>query len=353
MSIYKKNSTAEETLEAKKAFELYSLNRGVTIKAYHADNGIFRAKKWQQACIDARQRLSFTGVNAHHTNGMAEKRIRDLQDLTRAQMLHAATRWNNCITANLWPYAMRLANDALNNSPNPKDKARRSAENIFSSSNTLANAKHFKPFGCPVYVLEPGLQNNNPYHKWKERANVGVYLGKSPNHDRNVSLVLNLNTGLVSPQFHVKHDPSFDVVKQRSFKSKWQIKAGFFKEEDIIKVNEENNINIVKNIEPIMDTNNKVRKSKVSKKRRVRFAEPLIKRAKITQGGNLGPSEEKEKAAASTISAGTQSSKKSSTRPVRLTRSMTARSTRQTKNSSTLPQLIEVQVAEMLSLIHI
>ena len=74
---------------------------------------------------------------------MAEKRIRDLQDLTRAQMLHAATRWKNCITANLWPYALRLANDALNNSPNSKDKARRSAENIFSRSNTLANAKTF------------------------------------------------------------------------------------------------------------------------------------------------------------------------------------------------------------------
>ena len=96
-----KTSTAEETLEAKRAFERYSLDRGVTIKAYHADNGIFRANKWQQACIESKQRLSFTGVNAHHTNGMAEKRIRDLQDLTRAQMLHAATNWKNCITVNL------------------------------------------------------------------------------------------------------------------------------------------------------------------------------------------------------------------------------------------------------------
>ena len=139
---------------------------------------------------------------------MAEKRIRDLQDLTRAHMLHAATSWKNCITANLWPYALRLANDALNNSPNPSDKDRRSAENIFSGTNTLINAKHFKPFGCPVYVLDSKLQNNNPHHKCKERANVGIYLGKSPIHNRNVSLVLNLSTGLVSPQFHVKHDPS-------------------------------------------------------------------------------------------------------------------------------------------------
>ena len=85
----------------------------------------------------------------------------------------------------------------------------------------------------------------------------------------------------------------------------------------------------------------------VSKKRRVRFAEPITKIAKLTQGRNLGPSQEKEEAAASTTSAGTESSKKPLTRPVRITRSMTARPARQAKVSSTLPQLIEVQLAEM------
>ena len=222
-----KTSSAEDTLEAKQAFELYCLGKGVTVKGYQADNGIFRANKWQQACLKARQRLIFTGVGAHHSNGMAEKRIRDLQELTRAQLLYAASKWRGCITANLWPYALRMANEALNNSPNPKDIHRRSAEGIFSKTNTLPNSKHFKPFGCPVYVLDSALQLQNPYHKWKERGRVGIYLGRSPIHNRNVSLVLDINTGLVSPQFHVTHDINFDIVKQQTFKSHWQLKAGF------------------------------------------------------------------------------------------------------------------------------
>ena len=166
--------------------------------------------------------------------------------------------------------------------------------------------------------------------------------------NRNVSLVLNLSTGLVSPQFHVKHDPSFDVAKQQFFKSQWQAKAGFLKEEDLLQINNDNNISIKKNIEPIIKPIGQRPNDEISKKRKARFAEPIQKKsAKVTQGRNLGPSQTKEKAAASTIRAGTESSKKTSIRPVRITRSMTVRPARQAKISSTLPQLIEVQLAEM------
>ena len=41
-----KTCSAEETIEAKRAFEQYAENRGVKVQAYHADNGIFKAKKW-------------------------------------------------------------------------------------------------------------------------------------------------------------------------------------------------------------------------------------------------------------------------------------------------------------------
>jgi hypothetical protein len=52
--------------------------------------------------------------------------------------------------------------------------------------------------------------------------------GRSPQHARNVALVLNVETGLASPQFHVKFDPSFHAVKQSpEMTSLWQIKAGF------------------------------------------------------------------------------------------------------------------------------
>ena len=40
-----KTCSAEETIEAKRAFEQYAENRAVRVQAYHADNGIFKAKK--------------------------------------------------------------------------------------------------------------------------------------------------------------------------------------------------------------------------------------------------------------------------------------------------------------------
>ena len=45
-----KITTVEETLEVKRVFQQYSLEKGVTIKVYHADNGIFRENEWQQQC---------------------------------------------------------------------------------------------------------------------------------------------------------------------------------------------------------------------------------------------------------------------------------------------------------------
>ena len=67
-----KTCSAEETIKAKKAFEKYATNRGVTVQAYHADNGVFKAKKWIEECQRQKQNLTFTGVNARHQNGIAE-----------------------------------------------------------------------------------------------------------------------------------------------------------------------------------------------------------------------------------------------------------------------------------------
>ena len=64
--------SAQETLESKVAIERYAQAQGVTIQAYHADNGIFKAKEWVQACHDAQQPLTFAAVGTHHANGKVE-----------------------------------------------------------------------------------------------------------------------------------------------------------------------------------------------------------------------------------------------------------------------------------------
>ena len=58
---------------------------------------------------------------------------------------------------------------------------------------------------------------------------MGAYMGRSPHHAHNVALVLNIKSGLVSPQFHVSFDPEFDTVSSNSGEPQWMIKAGMIK----------------------------------------------------------------------------------------------------------------------------
>ena len=235
-----KSSTVAETLQGKKAFEMVANQHGVIIQSYHADNGIFRANDWIKDCHNKNQTLTFAGVNAHHQNGKAERRIRLLQELTRTQMIHLQHKWNRINTTPLWPYAMRMANDCLNQSPNMQHKSKLTAAQIFASSLVNDNPIHKQPFGSPVYVLQSPLQQNLPFQKWKHRSKLGLYLGPSPVHARNVSLVLNLNTGLVSPQFHVVHDATFKTVQNDRTQYQWSIKAGFERSASISKTTSNN-----------------------------------------------------------------------------------------------------------------
>ena len=78
---------------------------------------------------------------------------------------------------------------------------------------TKARLGHFHPLGCPAYVLQNSQQAGQQIPKWHRRARFGLFLGHSPTHARSVALILNLNTGLVSAQFHVKFDNLFETVK--------------------------------------------------------------------------------------------------------------------------------------------
>ena len=112
-----KRITSQETVMAKHAFERSAEQRGVKITHYHADNGRFADNAFIQDCQANRQSLSYCGVNAHFQNGIAERRIRDLQERTRTSMLYAMNKWKKMVTINLWPYAMRHANDVANATP--------------------------------------------------------------------------------------------------------------------------------------------------------------------------------------------------------------------------------------------
>jgi hypothetical protein len=222
-------SNADETLQAKKSYEAFAKTHGVHIQHYHADNGRFIETAWQQHANLMGQTLSYAGVGAHHQNGIVEKRIRDIQDLARASLIHAIRRWPDAITTHLWPYALRKANASINQSLPPK--AISTPINCFSNQKQLVDLKHEHPFGCPAYVLDRKMQSGLKGPKWESRSRVGIYLGNSEFYADTISLILSLSTGLVSPQYHVKHDDTFITLAHHMGNvipnSQWQLKCGF------------------------------------------------------------------------------------------------------------------------------
>ena len=151
-------TSADETIQGKEAFEREMMEHGYPVMSYHADNGIFAANKWRNHCRQKGQRLTFAGINAHHQNGIAERKIRDIQEMARSMLVHAKDRWPEAITANLWPYAARMAVDTHNNMPSLQHEEHLSPWQQLTNASINPNPKHWNTFGAPAYVLQRQLQ---------------------------------------------------------------------------------------------------------------------------------------------------------------------------------------------------
>jgi hypothetical protein len=73
--------------------------------------------------------------------------------------------------------------------------------------------KHHHAFGCLVFALDNDLAAGSSILHWSPRTRLGVNLGSSPSHARNVYLVLNLHTGCVSQQYHCQFNNFFEMVR--------------------------------------------------------------------------------------------------------------------------------------------
>jgi hypothetical protein len=112
-------------------------------------------------------------------------------------LLHAQRRWPDAINTHLWPYAIKAANYSRNNPPTSKcDDCPISR---FCNTAKVPRIQHQHHFGCPVYVLGKQMQDGKKAKNWEDRTRIGINLGYSPRHASSVSLILNMETGLVSP----------------------------------------------------------------------------------------------------------------------------------------------------------
>jgi hypothetical protein len=128
---------------------------------------------------------------------------------SRALLLHYILHWPQEARLELWPFAVDYAVWIWNHLPDLS--TRLSPIEVFTQT-TFDDNKHLKRtrvFGCPVYVLHPTLQDARKLPKWQKKSWRGVFLGFSPNHSSNVILVLNPETGSITPQYHVVFDEKF------------------------------------------------------------------------------------------------------------------------------------------------
>jgi hypothetical protein len=137
-------------------------------------------------------------------------------------MLHATLHWPGFKFISFWALAMTYAIWCYNRLPSDSDDDGRTPEELWSKTKLSARStvKRARVFGCPVYVLDPKLQDGKSIPKWKSKARQGVFVGFSEEHSSTVALVYNPTTQHVSPQYHVIFDDTFSTVPALASESK-------------------------------------------------------------------------------------------------------------------------------------
>eukprot|EP00804_Cyclotella_cryptica_P007267 CCRYP_017868-RA/>CCRYP_017868-RA protein AED:0.22 eAED:0.06 QI:0/0/0/1/1/1/2/0/1188 len=203
--------TSSDTVRGKLLLEREAADVNVKIKSIHTDNGVFNSKEFREHCSSLNQKLSFSGVGAHHQNGVAENAICTISNMARANMIHASLRWPERSLLDLWPFAMSYAIWVHNRLP-PHGHGLSPDELWSSTKSTHSDLSRAHVFGCPVYVLEPALQDGKKIPKWDSRARQGIFVGFSSEHSSLVPLIFNPRTQRISPQYHVIFDDAFTTV---------------------------------------------------------------------------------------------------------------------------------------------
>ena len=108
------DQSGDSTLQSKHDFEHLCATQDVKVKHYHADNGRFAERSFTDDVKKSLQRITFCGVGAHHQNGITENTIKQLTLISRTLLVHAQGLWPEYITTMLWPYALKAAQDRMN-----------------------------------------------------------------------------------------------------------------------------------------------------------------------------------------------------------------------------------------------
>jgi hypothetical protein len=110
------------------------------------------------------QQQTYSGVGAKHQNGRAERSIQTIMSMSHTFMIHVSMHWDeqgsNALA--LWPFAVRHAVWLYNRLPNGVTGLS-PMEILTGIRSDHRDLLRTHVWGCPVYVLDPKLQDRKKF----------------------------------------------------------------------------------------------------------------------------------------------------------------------------------------------
>ncbi len=128
-------------------------------------------------------------------------------------MVHAAVHWpsNGSDNISLWPLATQHAVWLFNCIPN-RVTGLTPLEVFTKTKSDHHDIQRAHVWGCPVFILDPHLQDGKKIPKWNRQARLAQFVGFSPEHCSLVANVRHLQTNHISPQFHLIHNDNIETI---------------------------------------------------------------------------------------------------------------------------------------------
>ena len=128
-------------------------------------------------------------------------------------MIHSTLHWTEDGIGDLtrWSFEVKHAVWIYNRIPN-RETGISPMEMLTNTRSNHRDSRRSHVWGCPVFVLEAKLHDDQKLPKWNQRSRMGQFLGFSDAHSTLIATVRNLRTGFISPQYHVVFDDLFETT---------------------------------------------------------------------------------------------------------------------------------------------
>ena len=158
------------------------------------------ANEYRKHCENKGQTQSFSVVGSQHQNARDERAIQTIVYMARTFMIQSSFHWTDSGVDDhsLQSFDVKHSVCAYNRVPN-QISGITPMEMITTKNSNHQDLRRSHFWGCPVYVLEAKLKNDQKLPKRNQRSGLRQFLGFSEKHSTLVSNFHHLQTGYISP----------------------------------------------------------------------------------------------------------------------------------------------------------